>query len=77
MALICALKYKVNITFEAHVARIESDKSGFSHVAGEELSKGFWVSGGKGEHLFVLRQRRKDPAGKDSLFVNLQLRHLI
>lgn len=43
------------LTFEAHVLRVESDKRGFPHVAGELLSKGFWVGGRQRQHLFVLR----------------------
>lgn len=54
----------MNLTFEAHIIRIESDKSGLSHVAGEVLGEGFWVRGREGEHLFVLWQRGKYPAGE-------------
>lgn len=50
------------LTFEAHVTRIESNKGGLSHVAGEVLSKGFWVCCRKCKHLFVYRQRGEDPA---------------
>lgn len=54
------------LTFKAHVPGIEPDKSGLSHVARKVLSKGFWVGGGECEHLFVHRQRRKDPAEETS-----------
>lgn len=56
-------KFKL-LTFEAHVTRIEPDKSRVSHVAGELLGKGFWVGSGERKHLFVLGQRGKDPAGQ-------------
>ena len=52
------------LTFKAHVTGIESYKSRLSHVAGEVLCKGFWVSGREGQHLFVHRQRGEDPAGE-------------
>lgn len=54
------------LTFKAHVAGVESDKSGLSHVAGEVLSKAFWVGGGEREHLFVHWQRGEDPAEETS-----------
>jgi len=54
------------LTFEAHVVGVQADEGGLSHVAGEVLSKAFWVGGGESEHLFVHWQRGEDPAEETS-----------
>lgn len=53
---------KVDLTFQPHVFRIESNKSRLVHVAGKVLSQGFWVCGRKCQHLFVDGQSWEDPA---------------
>ena len=39
------------------VCRVETHVGGLTHVTRQVLSKGFWVGGRQGEHLFIHGER--------------------